>query len=184
MSPPNRDLCAGTPEAHLICFAIKVLFPFHASTSTSWPCAFASIVMLHRRSKTPIQPAWQSEIAQHFRTEIGIHFAAEEQVLFPVARKFPDLISLVEELSSDHAALRESFAQAEAGQMSAADLSAFVLRMSSHIRKEERQLFERMQELMSQEELALLGQRLDNALKDAAQVCALPLTAARSQTKT
>ncbi len=128
--------------------------------------------------------AWQAEIAQHFRTEISIHFAAEEQVLFPAAQKLPDLSSLVEELLTDHAALRECFARAEAGQMSAADLSAFVLRMSTHIRKEERQLFERMQELMNQEELALLGEQLDGALKDAAQVCALPLTAARSHTKT
>ena len=147
--------------------------------------ALALCVRIDRAS--PIKDAdmagWQSEIAQHFRTEIGIHFAAEEQVLFPVARKLPDLISLVEELSSDHAALRESFAQAEAGQMSAADLSAFVLRMSSHIRKEERQLFERMQELMSQEELALLGQRLDNALKDAAQACTQPADGIRPRGK-
>jgi hemerythrin-like domain-containing protein len=147
--------------------------------------ALALCVRIDRAS--PIKDAdlagWHSEITQHFQTEIGIHFAAEEQVLFPLARKLPDLISLVEELSSDHAALRESFAQAEAGQMSAADLSAFVLRMSSHIRKEERQLFERMQELMSQEELALLGQRLDNALKDAAQACTLPADAMRPHGK-
>ena len=41
--------------------------------------------------------------------------------------------------------------------------------MSAHIRKEERQLFERLQELMTQEELAVLGQDLEQALKDAEQ---------------
>jgi hypothetical protein len=51
--------------------------------------------------------------------------------------------------------------------------------MSSHIRKEERQLFERMQELMNQEELAGLGQDLDQALKEAAQACILPAEATR-----
>jgi hypothetical protein len=138
--------------------------------------ALALCVRIDRASpiETADLAAWQLEIAQHFRTEVSIHFAAEEQVLFPVARRLPDLISLVEELSSDHVALRESFAQAEAGQMSAPHLSAFVLRMSTHIRNEERQLFERMQELMTQEELALLGQELEDALKDAAQTCALP----------
>jgi hemerythrin-like domain-containing protein len=124
-------------------------------------------------------PAWQAEIAQHFQTEIRIHFAAEEGVLFPAARRFPALIPLVEELLLDHFMLRECFAKAEAHAMSAADVSAFAQNMSAHIRKEERQLFQRMQELMNQEELALLGQDLDRALKDAAQACSVPVEATR-----
>jgi hemerythrin-like domain-containing protein len=123
--------------------------------------------------------AWQAEIALHFETEIRIHFAAEEVVLFPAARKFPELNPLVEELLFDHFMLREFFAKAEAHKMSATDLPAFALLMSTHIRKEERQLFERMQELMSKEELALLGQSLEVALRDAAQACALPADATR-----
>jgi len=123
--------------------------------------------------------AWQAEIAQIFQSEISIHFVAEESVVFPVARKYAELTELLDDLLADHTALRESFAQAEAGTMSAAELSAFGQRMSSHIRKEERQLFERMQELMTPEELALLGQHLEEALKDAAQACQLPAAATR-----
>jgi hemerythrin-like domain-containing protein len=123
--------------------------------------------------------AWQAEIALHFETEIRVHFAAEELALFPAARKFPELNPLVEELLFDHFMLREFFAKAEAHTMSATDLPAFALLMSTHIRKEERQLFERMQELMNQEELALLGQSLEVALKDAAQACILPAEATR-----
>jgi hemerythrin-like domain-containing protein len=85
----------------------------------------------------------------------------------------------VEELLLDHFMLRESFAKAEAHAMSSTDVSAFAERMSAHIRKEERQLFERMQELMNQEELARLGQNLEAALKDAAQACVLPSEATR-----
>ncbi len=118
--------------------------------------------------------AWQAEIAQLFQGEIRVHFAAEENILFPAARRFPESNPLVEELLLDHFMLRESFAQAEARTMSASDVSAFAQCMSGHIRKEERQLFERMQELMNQEELALLGQSLEQALKDAAQACVLP----------
>ena len=124
-------------------------------------------------------PAWQSEIAQHFQTEMRVHFAAEENVLFPTARKFPALCPLVEELLLDHFMLRESFAKADAQAMSTTDVAAFAQQMSAHIRKEERQLFERMQELMNQDELSLLGQSLDQALKDAAQVCMLPTDATR-----
>ena len=58
--------------------------------------------------------------------------------------------------------------------MSATELSAFGQRMSAHIRKEERQLFERLQQLLKPDELSRLGKNLDDALKDAAQACALP----------
>ena len=123
--------------------------------------------------------AWQTEIGQLFETEVRIHFAAEEQVVFPAARKFPELIPPVDELLADHVALRGFFAIAEACQMSATDLSAFGQRLSAHIRKEERHLFERMQELMNKEDLALLGASLEGALKNAAQVCLLPADATR-----
>ena len=118
--------------------------------------------------------AWHAEIVQHFQAEIRTHFAAEERVLFPAARNFRELIPLVEELLTDHHSLREFFAKAEARKLSATDLHAFAQRMSAHIRKEERQLFERLQELMDQGELALLGEKLEAALKDATQACALP----------
>jgi hemerythrin-like domain-containing protein len=123
--------------------------------------------------------AWQTEVTQLFQSEVRFHFAAEELVLFPAARKSPELTPLVEELMGDHAALRESFAKAEACTMSATELCAFGQRMSAHIRKEERQLFERMQELMSREELALLGQKLEEALNDVVQACIVPADATR-----
>src|SRR5579859_4561845 len=117
--------------------------------------------------------AWQAEIAQQFDTEIGFHFAAEERVLFPAARKFADLNPLLDELFADHAALRQYFQKSEARQMSAHDLTSFARTMSAHIRKEERQLFECLQELMTQEEFATVGRDLENALKDAVEMCSV-----------
>jgi len=118
--------------------------------------------------------SWLTEVEQIFQSEIRVHFAAEESVVFPRARKLAELIPLVDELLADHTVLRESFARAQARTMSAAELSAFGQCMSGHIRKEERQLFERMQELMNPEALALMGQNLEEALKDAVQTCRLP----------
>jgi hemerythrin-like domain-containing protein len=115
--------------------------------------------------------AWQAEIEQHFEQEIKFHFAAEEQVLFPAAGRFPQLVPLVEELIADHAMLRESFSQAEARRMSAERLPIFAQKLSTHIRKEERQLFENMQQLMTPEELAQLGEKLEATLKDTTQSC-------------
>ena len=138
--------------------------------------ALALCVRIERASPVPDfdLDSWQSEIAQHVEHEIRIHFAAEEKVLFPAALKFPELKSLVEELLSEHAGLRADFARAEARKMSAPDLLAFVQRLSAHIRKEERQLFEGVQERMSKQELQSLGSQLQEALKEATPVCALP----------
>jgi len=138
--------------------------------------ALALCVRIDRAS--PISDAdlgsWQEEISQQFEQEIKIHFAAEERVLFPAARRFAELHVLVDELQAEHAVLRKSFSEAEARRMTAWGLSAFAEGLSRHIRKEERQLFERMQELMNPKELAALGVQLEDALKDAAQACNLP----------
>jgi hemerythrin-like domain-containing protein len=123
--------------------------------------------------------AWQAEIDQHFEQEIKIHFSAEEQVLFPAAGQFPELVPLVEELIAEHLSLRQSFSQAEARRMSTDNLLSFARQLSSHIRKEERQLFERLQQLMTPKELADLGVQLEIALRDAAQSCILTSAATK-----
>jgi hemerythrin-like domain-containing protein len=123
--------------------------------------------------------AWQAEIRQQFQQEIRIHFAAEEDILFPVARNFPDLVSLVDELIAEHAWLRCEFLRAETSIMSAEDLPRFTGKLSEHIRKEERQLFERMQQLLPPQEMTALGVSLENALRQASQSCILPSEATR-----
>ena len=138
--------------------------------------ALALCVRIDRASPIPETDlaAWQKEIAQHFRAEICIHFAAEEQVVFPRARSFSDLSSRVEDLLSDHAWLRERFAEAETQRLSAMQIAEFARRLSEHIRNEERQLFERLQPLLTAEELAVMGRDLEGALRGPEQSCTLP----------
>jgi hemerythrin-like domain-containing protein len=138
--------------------------------------ALALCVRIDRASPVPEADlaAWQSEIAQQFNSEIALHFAAEEQVLFPAARKLKELAALVDELRVDHAELRELFAQAKAQTLPPGELSGFAQKLSTHIRKEERQLFELLQQLLSQEQLTQLGSKLELSLKDAEQACAMP----------
>jgi hemerythrin-like domain-containing protein len=137
--------------------------------------ALALCVRIDRAQPIPVADleSWQAEIERHFEQEIKIHFAAEERVLFPAASQLPELVPLVEELISDHASLRESFAQAKARTMSAESIPAFAKQLSAHIRKEERQLFERLQQLLNEKDLAALGVHLEEALKNAAQSCIL-----------
>ena len=147
--------------------------------------ALALCVRIERASPIPESDlaAWRAEIHQLVRNEIGIHFAAEEQVLFPAAKRLPELIPLVEELIEDHASLRVSFARAGEQNLSAEQLATFARRLSTHIRKEERQLFERLQQLMGSGELAALGKKLEEALQDATRACSVPTDATRLRAK-
>jgi hemerythrin-like domain-containing protein len=123
--------------------------------------------------------AWQAEIQQQFESEIGIHFAAEEQEVFEATEKLTQMQPLVKELVAEHALLRNSFARAAARGLDRESLGKFTDQLAQHIRKEERQLFEGMQEAMNPQELAALGAALDHALKNASQACALPNEATR-----
>jgi iron-sulfur cluster repair protein YtfE (RIC family) len=138
--------------------------------------ALALCVRIERASPIPDSDlaAWQAEIAQLRRSEIELHFAAEEQIIFPAAHQLNGLASLVDELITDHAALRALFTRAEAANMSPADVHELSRRLAAHIRKEERQLFERMQEVIPREQLDTLGARLADALKASDQSCLLP----------
>jgi hemerythrin-like domain-containing protein len=114
---------------------------------------------------------WQLEVHQHYANEVQFHFAAEESILFPAARRFSELAPVVGELSAEHERLRESFAHADQGTMDQGKLATFAKLLSGHIRKEERQLFEAMQNRMGPEELKSLGSELARALEDAVQAC-------------
>jgi hemerythrin-like domain-containing protein len=137
--------------------------------------ALALCVRLERALQTvPVDlGSWQLEAQQFYANEVQFHFAAEESILFPAARSFPELAALVEELIGEHQRLREYFGHAEQGAMNQAELAAFAELLSRHIRKEERQLFEAMQRRLRSEELRSLGDKLARALEDAVQVCRL-----------
>lgn len=123
--------------------------------------------------------AWQEEIQDAFEHEISIHFSAEEKEVFPVAERFPGLQDLVQQLLAEHAALRDLFARACARQLDRPTLAAFVEQLAHHIRKEERQLFEGLQKVMSAEQLAALGGALTRELQQAPRTCRMPNPATR-----
>ncbi len=118
--------------------------------------------------------AWQLEVERQYQQEIGFHFAAEEKLLFPVARRFPELVSLVDELSNEHVGLRKHFARAKEHTLDRAELGAFASLLSGHIRKEERQLFEAMQKLVEADELRRIGAALEQELAVGHRACILP----------
>ena len=103
-----------------------------------------------------------------FETDLRPHFEAEEAHVFPAAAR--DLAAgdrLVRELLDDHEAMRamvRALADEGLGPASLPDLDdrlrAFGERLRTHIRVEERELFERMQAECSPETLREVGARL------------------------
>jgi hemerythrin-like domain-containing protein len=126
--------------------------------------ALALCVRIERglASEKPDPQHWQQEIAQIFDSEIRYHFEAEEKVLFPFAECVPSLRNLVDELRVEHGSLRQYAAGAAAGRLSVPEIQRFAASLASHVRKEERQLFEIMQESFSAEELTRVGGQLDS----------------------
>lgn len=123
--------------------------------------------------------ARQEELHQVFVQEIRTHFEAEETHLFPAAARLAELRLLVGELRDEHALLREYFARAANRTLDSAELHTFASKLSAHIRKEERQLFEELQRRLKPGELAALGAALAKALEGATQACTLPHEATR-----
>jgi iron-sulfur cluster repair protein YtfE (RIC family) len=122
---------------------------------------------------------WQAEIQHKFEESICGHFEAEEKILFPEAARFPELQSLIRDLLRDHDTLRGYFSRAVAKTLDADTLLSFADKLSTHIRKEERELFERCQQLMPPEQLSRLGAALEDALKHIPTSCAVASPATR-----
>lgn len=110
---------------------------------------------------------WRSEVNRLYDQEIRFHFDAEERVLFPAVEHFDELQRLVYELRRDHERLRGEVATAADGTMTADSLKVFAQHLSAHVRREERELFEVMQQLLSHDQLARLGAGVDQDFKDA-----------------
>ena len=126
--------------------------------------ALALCVQIERglRSQHPDPQHWQREIARLFESEIRYHFEAEEKVLFPFAQRAPSMRDLVDELRIEHGSLRQYAAGAAAGRLTVPELQLFSASLAAHVRKEERQLFEGIQEFFSLEDLTKAGAELDS----------------------
>lgn len=101
-----------------------------------------------------------------FDLELRGHFAVEEEILFPAVRAVLPEPAVVDELLADHVRLRKDFAALEGldGEQLAEALLGLRERLTRHIRTEERVLFEAIQACLPAEELAALGQRIEERL--------------------
>lgn len=95
-------------------------------------------------------------LVDRFESEIDPHFVVEEDLLLQPLRELNEM-DLVDRTIEDHAFLREGAALAKAGKPF--DIKEYGVRLREHVRFEERELFERCQELLSDEILEAVWER-------------------------
>ena len=107
------------------------------------------------------------KVADMFELELVHHFEVEEQVLFPAVRGRLTSDAIVDRLIAQHREI-ESLAgrlaeSPESGRIPL--LTEFGELLSRHIRIEERQLFQEVQEKVAPRDLSKLGVEIDSRLR-------------------
>ena len=101
---------------------------------------------------TEARQALCDQIVTEFPNRWERHFEIEELTLFPLAKRYPEqLAELIAELEQEHAQLRALYTRLKEGELDI--LAEFGELLGRHTRKEERELFELVQDLLDEEEL-------------------------------
>jgi iron-sulfur cluster repair protein YtfE (RIC family) len=103
----------------------------------------------------------KSHTVKFFRENLISHFRKEEGILFPLLRgKSTDIENLVKELVSQHKEIHSLVEQLKISVKPEIELDTIGKLLEVHIRKEERELFQMIQEILSEGELIKLGSEL------------------------
>ncbi len=127
----------------------------------------ALCVMTRRSLTADGTPANVAKLARRavdrYELELANHFEIEEQVLFPACGPMPPIALLV----AEHRAIEILIAQLRTAPTSAL-LERFCALLSTHIRREENQLFEQIQRALPREVLDRAGSEID---RRAVRIC-------------
>lgn len=104
-----------------------------------------------------------ADIVDRYEIELANHFEIEEQVLFPTCGAMP----LIGELIAEHRTL-EGLVHSLRSAPTREVVDRFCDLLSSHIRREEKELFEEVQRVLPREVLDRAGEEID---RRAVRVC-------------
>ena len=120
----------------------------------------ALCVMTRRSLTKDASPEKVAKLAQRavdrYEVELANHFEVEEQVLFPACGPMP----MIPELIAEHRAMEELVEKLRSAP-SVELLEEFCELLSRHIRKEENELFQEIQQNMPRETLDRAGAEID-----------------------
>lgn len=95
-------------------------------------------------------------VVDRYEVEIANHFEVEEQVLFPACGPLP----IIEELLTEHRAMQTMVEQLRTSA-SAELVESFFALLMAHIRREESELFEKIQQDLPRETLDRAGAEIE-----------------------
>jgi len=95
-----------------------------------------------------------------YEIELSNHFAIEEEVLFPLIEKHLQKMPIIAELVSEHRAMEAMIGRLRT-EPSTELLQEFCALLGQHIRREERDLFEQIQQRLPEDALAEAGKEID-----------------------
>jgi len=93
--------------------------------------------------------------------ELVKHFEDEEKILFPVVNgKDDEIDNLIEEIITEHKKIKQLVSQLESDEDVKNTLNELGNILESHIRKEERDLFMKIQAILTEQELTAVEEQL------------------------
>ena len=96
-----------------------------------------------------------------YNDELIKHFEDEEKILFPVVNgKDDEIDNLIEEIIDEHKKIKQLINKLESDEDVESTLDELGHILETHIRKEERNLFGKIQEILTEEELTDLENQL------------------------
>lgn len=100
------------------------------------------------------------------------HLEDEENILFPAVRgKSSDCDNLIVELIEEHKFFYDKISYLKNSEELVEELNNFGFKLESHIRKEERILFNLIQDLLSEEELKIIENQIQESRKNLSKNC-------------
>jgi len=102
-----------------------------------------------------------------YNNELDQHFKEEEEFVFPhLTNKSIEIDELVTEILSEHQILQNSILSLRDDSNLIDNMDKIGFLLEAHIRKEERILFEKIPEVLSEEELEIIKQKFDQTRPD------------------
>ncbi|AFH48571.1 Hemerythrin HHE cation binding domain protein [Ignavibacterium album JCM 16511] len=121
----------------------------------------------------PEEPIGKRNYAlETFEKDLTQHFEDEEKILFPSAKgKSKECDDLIDELINEHKFFYEKIPALENSPNLINEMDLIGHRLEEHIRKEERILFNLIQELLTEDELIIIKSKIEQSRKDFLKSC-------------
>ncbi len=99
--------------------------------------------------------------------ELTLHSLAEENVIYPTLAQFDETAGYLKDVYKDHAEAKAAFAELAALDNTSSEWSQKMTKLmkdvQAHVQEEENEIFPRMRQRLSEQQLQMIGQEIQKA---------------------